>query len=113
MTERWARPARVLDIRHSPNQGIWLPDGRVHGEVEITFDAETIERMRAGYLCVKCLEPFEQAWPVRCNTCGAPIRDKQAEYFAREFGGAEHLGPRTSMQDEIDGIHDRVKETEQ
>jgi len=114
MSERWRRPARVLDIQQSPTQGIWLPDGRVQGEVEISFDAETVQRMRSGFMCVKCLEPFEQAWPERCHVCGAPIRTEQAEYFAREFGGEVHLGPTTSLEEEIAGLPERAaKEKEQ
>lgn len=107
--ERWRRPAKVLDVEHV-EQGIWLPDGRVHGEVKLTFDPETIGRMRAGYMCVKCLEPFEQAWPVRCNVCGAPIRDRQAEFFAREYAGEEQLGGEDL---DLDGIHERAAREEQ
>jgi len=114
MSERWRQPARVLDIQQSPTQGIWLPDGRVQGEVEITLALETIERMRTGFMCVKCFEPFEEAWPERCHVCGAPIRSKQAEHFAREFGGEVHLGPNTSLEEEIAGLPERAaKEKEQ
>jgi len=98
----------VLDSEHV-QQGLWLPDGRVLGEVQLTLDEETIGRMRAGYMCVKCLEPFEQAWPVRCNVCGAPIRDKQAEYFAREYAGEIRLG---GPPLELDGIHERAAREE-
>ena len=107
-SERWRRPARVLDIQQSPTQGLWLPDGRVQGEVEIAFDPETIERMRAGYMCVKCLEPFEHSWPERCPVCGSPVREKQAEHFAREYAGEQLLGPRRSLQEEIDSLPERA-----
>lgn len=99
MPERWAKPVTVLDIR-PVEQGIWLPDGRIQGEVELTLAPEDVERMRQGYVCAKCLEPLEQAWPEKCPVCGAPIRTEQAAYFAREFGGEERLGPSTTLADE-------------
>jgi hypothetical protein len=62
---------------------------------------DDVERARLGYLCLKCLEPFEQAWPERCPVCGAPIRREQAAYFAREFGGVLQLGPSTTLEEEL------------
>ena len=99
MPERWRRPAEVLDVREV-HQGILLPDGRVQGAVELVMSEDTIERMRLGYMCAKCLEPFEQAWPERCPVCGAPIRDKQSEYFENEFAGEAELGSKARLVDE-------------
>ena len=108
MTERWRRPAEVLDIQQI-HQAIWLPGGRMQGAVQLTLSADTIERMRTGYMCAKCLEPLRDPWPERCPLCGAPIRTEQAEYFAREFGGEVHMGPRTSWDDEIERMHEEVE----
>lgn len=105
MRERWRKPAEVLDIEQI-HEGVWLPDGRVQGAVRLTLSEDTVERMRLGYMCVKCLEPFEHAWPERCNVCGAPIRDKQAEYFAKQYGGATKLGPTEPLDD--GGIRERA-----
>src|SRR5262249_1149466 len=71
------------------------PGGRLQGAVQLTLSADTIERMRTGYMCAKCLEPLQHAWPERCPLCGAPIRTEQAEFFAKEFGGEVRLGPST------------------
>ena len=111
MRERWRKPARVLDVQPL-EQGIWVPgSARVFGGVQVTLDADTIDRMRAGYLCAKCLEPFEQAWPERCPVCGAPIRTEQAEYFAREFAGEENL-PTFDEDDEIARMHEQIEREE-
>ena len=106
-SERWRRPAGVLTVDDQHSEGIWLPDGRVHGNVRITVTAETLERMRAGYMCVKCLEPLEHSWPERCPVCGAPIRTEQAAFFAREYGGEQRLGPSSPLYD--GGIHERAE----
>lgn len=108
MKERWNRPVKVLDIHQSATQGIWLPDGRVHGAVELELDEESIERIRTGYVCAKCLLPFEHAWPERCPDCGAPIRTEQAEYFAREYGGEETTRG-FDLGDEIARMHDELE----
>lgn len=74
---------------------------------------EDIERARAGYVCLKCLETFERPWPERCSTCGAPIRREQALYFAREFGGVVDLGSRTTIEDEIAGMEERRRKEDE
>ena len=103
MVERWRKPVIPLDIEPT-DQGLWLPDGRHLAGVQLSLSPIDIERMRAGYVCAKCFEPFEQAWPERCHVCGAPIRTAQAEYFAREYAGEIHLGPSTSLEDELAGL---------
>lgn len=98
--ERWRKPAIPLAVE-PVHQQRELPDGRridVHAPVLPVSD---VERARLGYLCLKCLEPFEQAWPERCPVCGAPIRTEQAAFFAREYGGVVRLGPSTTLEEEL------------
>jgi Rubrerythrin len=71
LAERWRKPLVPLLIEPLP-EGIWLPDGRVQGQVSFTLLSTDIDRLRSGYACAKCLEVFEQAWPERCPLCGAP-----------------------------------------
>ena len=115
MKPRWAEPVVPLAIEPVASEGLWLPDGRVHGQVQFTLKAEDIERMRTGYVCAKCLQVFEVAWPERCEVCGAPIRRDQAEYFAREFDSQTvRLGPSTSLEYELGMLEEhRRKEEEQ
>jgi len=109
LVSRWRRPAVVLNIEQAPDQAIWLPDGRVQGQVILNLAYETVERIRSGYMCVKCLEPFPIAWPKLCPVCGCRVRTEQAAYFAREFGGEQHLGPSTSIDDEVERMHEEVE----
>ena len=112
MAERWRRPIIPLAIDQL-HQGIWLPDGRVQGEVQLTLRQEDIERMRAGYVCVKCLEPHETSWPVHCQVCGAPMRSEQAAYFAREFGGEIAMPGRPGWDEELDGLEERRRKEDE
>ena len=107
MSERWREPA--IPIALEPvDQGIYLPDGRSLSIAAPVLKPADIERARAGYLCLKCLEPFERPWPEKCHVCGAPVRREQAAYLAREFA-EEKLGPSTSISDELAAL--REKET--
>lgn len=112
MAERWRKPAIPLAIDLHEQEAIVLPDGREFVRPIFDWPPEVIERMRAGYVCVKCMEPHEQAWPERCRLCGAPMRTRQAEYFAREFGGVQLLGPRTTLAEEIEQLPERHAENE-
>jgi hypothetical protein len=103
--ERWRKPAEVLAVEET-HQGIWLPDGRVQGVPKFVFSDETADRMRSGYMCANCQEPFEQPWPERCHVCHVSVRKGQAEFFAREFGGTERVGPASNPYD--GGIHERA-----
>lgn len=110
-SERWRRP--VVPLALEPvDQGFYLPDGRRFGIAAPVLSPEDIERARTGYVCLKCLEPFERAWPEKCPVCGAPVRRDQAAYFASEFGGVSGLGPSTSLEDELAGLDERRQKEE-
>jgi len=112
LAERWRQPVVPLAIDQL-HQAIWLPDGRVQGEVQLTLAPEDVERMRLGYVCAKCLEPHETAWPERCNACGSPMRSEQAAYFAREFGGILPVVNRPSWEEELDSLEERRRKEEE
>jgi len=114
MTERWRVPVVPLDINQSEHEGIVTADGRVMRQPVLVLKPEDMERMRAGYVCMKCLEPFEQAWPVRCPVCGAPVRTRQADYFAMHYDPSQiQLGPSTTLEEERARLPElRAKEKE-
>jgi hypothetical protein len=112
LAERWRRPVIPIDVTQV-SQGLWLPDGRVQGDVQLVLTEEDIARMRAGYVCGKCLEPFEEAWPERCPVCGAPVRTEQAAQFAREFGGEVHVGPSTTIAEEMGMLEEHRRKDEE
>lgn len=110
MSERWRKPLTVIDIHPHDSELILLEDGRVQRQNVVVYDRESTERIRHGRACAKCMEPFEEAWPERCPVCGAPIRERQAEYFHREFAVLEDNRP--SLEEEIDGIRERAEAEE-
>ena len=109
MSERWRKPLTVVAIEVHPTEGILLPDGREQSQVRITYDRESTERIRGGWACAKCGEPFPEAWPEQCDVCGAPIRSRQLEYYTREVE-IEMPPSRPSLAEEADSIRERVEE---
>lgn len=63
-------------------------------ELEAVYTEYDLGRIRAGYCCIECGEPHEQAFPVRC-VCGFPMRDLQARVFGEQFGGYTTIGGRS------------------
>jgi hypothetical protein len=112
LAERWRQWQSPLAIEPA-DQGILLPDGRLLAHPQIAWPEETIERFRAGYKCVNCLEPQEHAWPERCSLCGYPMRTEQTRFFAHEFGGEIEVGSTRDWEEELDGLEERRRKEEE
>lgn len=81
-------PASVLDI----------VTGRTQRHARITLNAETLGAMKAGMICLRCLEPQDTAFPEVCQSppemaCSYPIAEHQLRDIAVEYEGEQTLGP--------------------
>jgi hypothetical protein len=79
----------VLDVEPHPTKGYVTEDGRHFQDSVITLTAEAAERMWQGYMCAKCLEPFDQAYPEKCGVCGFHVKDLQRKLLERDFKGRD------------------------
>lgn len=102
--ERWRRPPVILGIEEDPSFVTDEEDGRVFGGVRITTDAETTERIRLGYICARCFQLHEEAYPEECSMCRFPMRRSQGEWFRRFYKGIEVVGSRVSLGDELERL---------
>ena len=102
--ERWRRPARILGVEEDRSFVEDERDGRTFGGIRMTVDAETMERLRVGRLCAKCLEPQEEGFPERCPLCGFHIRQDQREWFETYYRGIELVGSRLDLDDELERL---------
>lgn len=99
--ERWRKPVIPVAVTDDPTKA--THDGNVfRAGYNATFDADTIERFRQGYACLRCWEPQERPFPEVCGLCMYPIRDNQQKDFAEEFEGEKWIGPTTSLSDEYE-----------
>jgi hypothetical protein len=78
--------------------------------LNVAMSDEDVEATRLGYKCIQCFENFDEGWPETCFVCGFPVRDEQAEKFAKAFKGHEP-GARTGAdwEAEADRIEDRAE----
>lgn len=79
---------------------VWYdePTGRIQKNVTATFQPEVVAAIKAGEICLRCLEPQDEPFPDICTSppemgCSYPIRDRQIMDVAMEFEGDRHLGP--------------------
>lgn len=106
--ERWRRRPIPAAVEHSDGV-INMGDDRRAADINVTWDDEAIGRIKAGYQCLRCWEPFETAFPDACGVCGYGVSDFQARDFAFEFEGKKHIGPSTSIQQELERLDEKSK----
>lgn len=113
MSERWRKPITAAAIEVDADAEFEWVDGEGHkfSHYDVTMTRENVERIRLGYCCIQCWEPHQKPFPPECKLCGFPIKARQAQRFEREFKGEKWIGPRTSLDEEIERMHhERAKQ---
>ncbi len=112
---RNAAPVQILDaVPADDSTTVRLPDGREFLDVNMALLDEDVQRIRAGVVCIRCLEPQSEAFPETCESelpngerwCNFPIREKQAAEFAVMFKGTVHIGSRVKLEEEIERMRE-------
>lgn len=107
--ERWRQWTPPAFVEDDPNEIIVEEDGHRSRAVNVTYPLEVVERIRSGYLCLKCQEPLETPFPEKCPMplCGYEIRSRQSEDFAKEFRGLTWIGPKVTPEEELADLQER------
>lgn len=102
--ERWRQPIKVYSVEtdteaYNTEMG---PDGEQHlvRATKWVVDQEGLSRIKLGYACLNCLEPFERPFPERCPLCNYEVAEHQLEDLAGADRGEEHVGPLTTLDEE-------------
>jgi hypothetical protein len=107
---RNAEPVTILDaVPSSDATTVRLADGREFIDVNMAMPDTDVERIRQGYVCIRCLEPQSKPFPEVCESklpngerwCNFPMREKQAGEFAAMYKGTVKLGSSIDVADEI------------
>lgn len=86
-----------------------LPDGRLMEATVFGLTEEQVERIRVGYICIKCLEAHDAAFPDFCAVCRFPMRTKQIEEFTKTYRGEIKFGPSTTIDEEYDIAEETIQ----
>lgn len=86
-----------------------LPDGRLVEATVFGLTAEQVEMVRQGYVCIKCLEAHDIAFPEQCAVCRFPMKAKQLDEFGKQFRGEIKFGPSTSIDEEYEIAEETIQ----
>lgn len=101
--------AVLRDDTHS----VWKEnDGRLQRNVVASIEVETFRALQAGFICLRCYEPQEDAFPELCPLCGYPMRERQILDVAMEFRGHDHVGPGLPIADYLEQQERRLEARE-
>ena len=95
------KPVIPVGVEESDTHALLLRTGEVRSAFNVTLSPDDVGRVRAGYVCVRCLEVQEQPFPKECSVCKFPMAERQAEYLAQAYQGEQYMGPTTSLDDEL------------
>jgi hypothetical protein len=105
--ERWRKPITVAAVETDPDWVIEGQDGVTYDDYDLTFPAESWERIREGRACLRCWETQPEAFPaVERHLPGCPyapdgIRRQQRLDISREFRGAKWVGPSKKLAETL------------
>lgn len=87
-------------VASNDTHAVWKdePTGRVQQDAVLKMERSTFEAIKAGYICLRCLEPQDEGFPpaeraYHLPGCSYPIQERQALDVRMEFEGEAHVGP--------------------
>jgi hypothetical protein len=108
--EETQRPSRVRFVAEPNSAVVHFPDGRSFQDVDVIVNEEYRRQMQAGYRCLRCHEPQDEAFPKRCDVCFYPMRERQIMDCALEFDtDGRHVGPAKPISEYLDEVEMRAE----
>lgn len=86
--ERWRKPIKVHSVDEENLAVFTDREGRTRYRPTFVLESrDDFERIRLGYACICCLEPFERPFPETCNVCGFQVERDQPSWMLEELNG--------------------------
>lgn len=106
IVQRWRKPVTPLAVDDTWN---WSSGelGRATLDYSARFSQEDTERIRLGYVCIRCWEPHESPMPEKCALCAYPIRAEQPAEFQEKFQGVQRDPRAELIERELDRVDDK------
>lgn len=102
--ERWRKPVEIVSIESDTGAVRFGQDERLQRDYEVIVTEESYERMRTGYMCCQCYEPFERPFPAKCNVCNFQVASLQSKTLADAYLGETFLGSTETINDELERL---------
>lgn len=104
--QRWKKPVKPLAVKDTYE---WATAdlGRPTLDFTARFHPDDIDRIRLGYVCIRCWEPHESPMPEACSLCGYPMRAEQSVQFEKSFRGVERDPRAELIEKELDRVDDK------
>lgn len=93
-------PVKIIGVETDDEYYVVNQNGEVRRDCRVIIDEFDMGRIRAGYVCAKCYEVQDSAFPKECWVCKFPMADRQAEFVAKGYRGNVRVGPSTTLEDE-------------
>lgn len=79
----------MRDVITEPNDFVVQIGDREVRDEDVIISEEMFEQIRQGYMCIKCFQPFESAFPEECTmpVCKFPVRREQSFELLRMYAG--------------------------
>jgi hypothetical protein len=90
-----------IGVEEDEGHALLLRNGELRSAYSVIHTPEDVGRIREGYCCVRCYEIQDTPFPEECWVCKFPMRERQAEFFAKAFQGERRAGPSMSLDDEL------------
>lgn len=114
--DRWREPVEIVSIESDTGTVRFGQDDRLQRDYEVIVTEGSFERMRQGYMCAQCYEPFEHPWPDQCNVCRFEVATKQLQQLEETYIGETWIGSKQTIDDELEELaekNDRAKRFKQ
>jgi hypothetical protein len=99
-----------IGVEESESHALLLRNGEVRSAFNITLSPDDIGRIRAGYVCVRCLEVQDAPFPDQCWVCKFPMNERQLEFLEKAYQGDQRMGPSTPLEDELAMLEEAEQE---
>lgn len=104
----WDTPVIPTYIKKDASTLVAFGDNDLRQGVEMGLTPDDINRIREGYVCIKCKEPQPRPFPKTCSLCGLPMAEAQRELFAKLYHGTategRDWGSSIDWTDELDRL---------
>jgi hypothetical protein len=97
-------PIIPVKVEHDTEAYDVKSTGEVMRGIRWTLRKEDLDRVREGYACLNCLEPFETSRRIgHCPVCQYDLSGTLYDLEWNDRGG-EHVGPATTLHDEVERV---------